>query len=182
MRRRTRPRRRLPPLYFFAINACSDTGCGATVGVVGGADGVPGAELADGVGAADDAAGVEEVTLAVDAGGAASSVLQATAAVITNATTPAHAIRRSIPSSLPSYPPNPVESSHNDCGNARCVRVDPVGHCVVRNAGLLVRTVNSSRIRGWRGSILGRTDSSGWGALKCREPNEPSIGGVDRCW
>jgi hypothetical protein len=115
-------------LYFFVISACRDTGCGATGGVgvaagvgaavVGAAvvevpDGVEVAEGGD-VEAADGVVGVEEVALGAGAGGAASSVLQATTAVITNATTPAHAIRRSMGSSLPSYRPEPVESSRND--------------------------------------------------------------------
>jgi hypothetical protein len=113
-------------LYFFAIKACRDTGCGTVVGVgaavEGGGDtgGVDGERLPDcvgamdGVGATDGGAGVVEFALGVDAGGAASSVVQATTAVITNATTPAHAIRRSMSSSLPPGRPQPVESSHND--------------------------------------------------------------------
>ena len=110
----------MPPLYFFVINACRDTGCGAAVGVRLGvvAPGVVGAavEGADGVvgDEADGVAGVEEVTLDAGAGGAASSALQATAAVDTNATTPANAIRRSMSSSLPSYPAKAGERSGND--------------------------------------------------------------------
>jgi RecJ-like exonuclease len=105
-------------LYFFVINACKETGYGAAGGL--------GVVVEVGVGAvvavaggvdmreADGVVGIEEVALGAGAGGAASSVLQATTAVITNATTPAHATRRSMWSSLPSHLPEPVESSRND--------------------------------------------------------------------
>jgi len=66
-----------------------------------------GVEVADGV-------VLGEVALGVDAGDAASSSVQATAAVIASAATPAHAIRRFMSSSLPSDRANPGESSGND--------------------------------------------------------------------
>jgi hypothetical protein len=84
-------------LYFFVINACSDTGFGAGVdegGVVG--------AVVDGAG---DVVGV--AVLGPDAGGAASSVeVQATAAASTNARTPANATRFMIPS-VSAYSGNP---------------------------------------------------------------------------
>jgi hypothetical protein len=102
-------------LYFFTINACRDTGCGATagrVGVVVPLGVVAGALLGGGLTEAD---GVVGVALGEGAGDTASSVLQATAAVIANATTPVHAIRRSMSSSLTSATPEPGERSGNDC-------------------------------------------------------------------
>jgi hypothetical protein len=93
-------------LYFFTINACSETGAGCWLGgsVVLVGDGL--------IGPAAD--GEEDVALGLGAGGAASSLVQATAAVVTNATTPAHAIRRPMRSSLRSDTKKPVDTSCDD--------------------------------------------------------------------
>jgi hypothetical protein len=91
-------------LYFFAASAGNETGSGRTVteGVV------------DGRIEADGVVGVGEGALEARAGGAASSVVQPTAAVVTNATAPTHATHRLMAPSLPPYPAEPVERSGNE--------------------------------------------------------------------